>query len=207
MCIRDRAIAELRPLLRDLEPVAANLADPQTQLARFFRGLAGAAAEVAPVAAEQAELFVNMNTTFTALAGVARPFLQDFISEQPPTYDTAIAEFPRQRPFLRNSAAFFRELRPGAATLPASAPLLADAFEIGQRTLPRTPPLNRRLARVFDSLAEFAEEPLVPRGIRRLRDTARSLRPTIAFIAPAQTTCNYLTLFFRNVSSLSLIHI
>ena len=42
----------------------------------------------------------------------------------------------------------------------------------------------------------------MPRGIRRLRDTARSLRPTIAFIAPAQTTCNYLTLFFRNVSSL-----
>ena len=127
----NEAIAELRPLLRDLEPVAANLSDPQTQLARFFRGLSSAAAEVAPVAAEQAELFVNMNTTFTALAGVARPFLQDFISEQPPTYDTAIAEFPRQRPFLRNSAAFFRELRPGAATLPSSAPLLADAFEIG----------------------------------------------------------------------------
>ena len=198
----NEAIAELRPLLRDLEPVAANLADPQTQLARFFRGLGGAAAEVAPVAEEQAELFVNMNVTFTALAGVARPFIQQFISESPPTFDTAIAEFPLQRPFLRNSAAFFRELRPGIATLPASAPVLADGLEIGARTLPRTPALNRRLARVFESLAEFAEDPVVPRGIRRLRDTARSLRPTIAFLTPAQTTCNYLTLFFRNVSSL-----
>ena len=197
----NEAIAELRPLLRDLEPVAANLADPETQLARFFKGLGGAAAEVAPVAEEQAELFVNMDTTFTALAGVARPFIQQFISESPPTLDTAIAEFPKQRPFLRNSAGFFRELRPGAATLPASAPVLADALEIGTRTLPRTPALNRRLARVFDSLAEFAEDPLVPRGIRRLRDTVRSLRPTIAFLTPAQTTCNYLTLFFRNVAS------
>lgn len=198
----NEAIAELRPLLRDLEPVAANLADPQTQLARFFRGLAGTAAEVAPVAEAQAELFMNMNTTFTALAGVARPFIQEFISESPRTFDTAIAEFPRQRPFLRNSARFFRELRPGIATLPASAPVLADGLETGARTLPRTPALNRRLARVFDALAEFAEDPLVPRGIRRLRDTARSLRPTIAFLTPAQTTCNYITLFFRNVSSL-----
>jgi len=198
----NEAIAELRPLLRDLEPVASNLADPDTQLARLFKGLGDAAGEVAPVAEEQAELFVNLDTTFTALAGVARPFIQQFISESPPTLDTAIAEFPRQRPFLRNSAGFFRELKPGVATLPASAPVLADGLEIGSRTLPRTPALNRRLARVFDSLAEFAEDPLVPRGIRRLRDTARSLRPTIAFLTPVQTTCNYVTLFFRNVSSL-----
>ena len=198
----NEAIAELRPLLRDLRPVAANLAAPETQLARFFKGLGSAAAEVAPVAEEQAALFGNLDTTFISLAGVARPFLQQFISEQPATYETAIREFPRQRPFLRNSAGFFRELRPGIATLPASAPQLADAFEIGTRTLPLTPAMNRRLARVFDSLAEFAEDPLVPRGIRRLTATARSLRPTIAFLTPAQTTCNYLTLFFRNVSSL-----
>ncbi len=198
----NEAIAELRPLLDDLEPVAANLADRQTQLARFFSALGDTAGEVSPVAEAQAELFVNMNTTFGALAGVARPFVQDFISEQPPTYDTGIAEFPKQRPFLRNNAAFFRELAPGVRTLPASAPLLADAFEIGTRTLPRTPALNRRLASVFESLAEFAEDPLVPRGIRRLRDLARSLRPTIAFLAPAQTSCNYVTLFFRNAASL-----
>ena len=61
--------------------------------------------------------------------------------------------------------------------------------------------LNRRLARVFDSLAEFAEDPLVPLGVRRLRDTVRSLRPTVAFLAPAQTRCNYVTLWFRNVGS------
>ncbi|MEX1142615.1 MAG: hypothetical protein WD993_06490, partial [Thermoleophilaceae bacterium] len=69
-------------------------------------------------------------------------------------------------------------------------------------TLPRTPPLNRRLARVFDALADFADDPLVPLGVRRLRDTTRVLRPTLSFLTPAQTVCNYVTLWFRNISSL-----
>jgi virulence factor Mce-like protein len=197
------AIVAFKPLLTHLEPVAANLANPRTRLDRLFPALAATAAEVAPVAETQAALFGNLDTTFTALSGIARPFLQDFISQGPPTFDTGIREFPRQRPFLRNSAAFFRELRPGVATLPTSAPVLADALRIGSRTLPQTPPLNRRLARVFDSLAAFAEDPLVPRGIRRLRDTAASLRPTIAFLTPAQTQCNYLSLLLRNTASVN----
>ena len=145
------AIQAFKPLLDDLEPVARNLSSPRTRLDRLFPALEATASEVAPVAETQAALFGNLNTTFTALAGVARPFLQDFITESPPTLETGTVEFPRQRPFLRNSAAFFSELRPGVATLPASAPVLADALEAGIRTLPKTPPLNRNLARVFDS--------------------------------------------------------
>ena len=199
----NEAIQAFNPLLADLEPVARNLSSRATRLDRLFPALEATASEVAPVAETQAALFGNLNTTFTALASVARPFLQDFISEGPPTLDTGIREFPRQRPFLRNSAAFFRELRPGVATLPSSAPVLADALEAGSRTLPQTPALNRRLADVFDSLAEFAEDPLVPRGIQRLRDTAASLKPTVAFITPAQTQCNYVSLLLRNLASLN----
>jgi virulence factor Mce-like protein len=196
------AIQDLRPLLRDLQPVAANLAAPNTQLARFFRSLGRAAAEVAPVAEEQAALFANLDTTFTALASVARPFIQDTISQSPPTLDVGIHDFPLQRPFLRNSAALFRELRPGVRTLPSSAPVLADALEFGTQTLPKTPPFNRRLANVFDALARTAEDPLVERGLAQLSRTARSLKPTLAFVTPAQTVCNYATLWFRNISSL-----
>ena len=196
------AIERLRPLLENLEPVARNLADPRTRLDRLFPALGRAAAEVAPVAEEQAQLFVNLDTTFTALAGVARPYLQDLISESPPTFEVATREFPRQRPFIRNTTAFFRELRPGVRTLPVSAPILADALEFGTRTLPRTPDLNRRLARVFDALAELNDEPLARRGLRQLTRTVASLRPTIRFLTPVQTRCNYVTLWFRNVSSL-----
>ncbi|MBN1527633.1 MAG: MCE family protein [Thermoleophilaceae bacterium] len=194
------AINELRPLVTDLEPVAANLANEQTQLGRFFKALADTATEVAPVAEEQASMFVNLDTTFTALASIARPFLQDSISEGPPSEEVAIREFPRQRPFLRNNAAFFAELRPGVATLPHSAPILADAFQTGTEVLPTTIPMNEDLAGVFDTLADFSEDPLVQGGVDQLTRLSSSLKPTLNFLTPVQTTCNYATLFFRNAS-------
>ncbi|MGH2713094.1 MAG: MlaD family protein [Thermoleophilaceae bacterium] len=196
------AIAELVPLLRDLEPVTRNLSDPDTRLDRFFRSLADASSEAAPVAEEQAALFVNLDVSFTALAQVARPYLQETISESPPSEAVAIRDFPRQRPFLRNNAALFRELRPGVATLPHSAPILADAFEAGTEVLPRTVRMNEDLADVFEALADFSDDPLVRQGIDQLTRLSSSLRPTLRFLVPAQTTCNYVTLWFRNAASL-----
>jgi virulence factor Mce-like protein len=198
----NEAIGALRPLVTDIQPVMSNLAKPSTRLDRLFAALGATAAEVAPVAETQAALFANLDTTFAALATVARPFIQETISESPETFAVGTAEFPKQRPFVRNSEALFRELRPGIRTLPTAAPILADALEAGTRTLPRTPALNRQLADVFDALAEFADDPLVPAGVRRLRDTTRVLKPTVAFLTPAQTVCNYATLWFRNISSL-----
>jgi virulence factor Mce-like protein len=195
------AIGALRPLVDRLTPVAQNLASPQTQLGRFFRSLEAAASEVSPVAEQQAALFRNLDTTFTALASVARPYIQDFISESPPTEQAAIREFPRQRPFLVNTAALFRELKPGARVLPSALPVLADALQIGKGTLARTPALNAELTGVFHSLDRFVADPVVPRGIRRLGETVTTLQPTLDFITPAQTTCNYLTLWFRNIAS------
>jgi len=197
----NRAIVALGPLLRDLEPVAANLAARETRLGRLFRALGKAASEAAPVAETQAQLFVNLDTTFTALASIARPYLQESISEGPPSEELAIREFPFQGRFLANNAAFFRELRPGVATLPHSAPILADAFEAGTRTLPKTIPMNAQLADVFESLADFSEDPLVRTGVQQLTRLSSSLKPTLAFLTPVQTTCNYATLFFRNAAS------
>ena len=47
-----------------------------------------------PVAKEQADLYANLDTTFTALATVAVPFLQDWISETPPTFRRVITDSP-----------------------------------------------------------------------------------------------------------------
>ena len=196
------AIEAFVPLLTDLEPVAANLSDPDTRLNRFFASLARAAEEVAPVAEEQASLFVNLDTAFTAWASVARPFLQETISESPPSEQLAIEQFPRQRPFIRNNTAFFRELRPGVAVLPHAAPILADAFEAGTDVLPRTIPMNEDLADVFEKLDEFGQDPMVRAGINQLTRLSSSLRPTLRFLTPAQTTCNYVSVLLRNVASL-----
>jgi ABC-type transporter Mla subunit MlaD len=196
------AIEAFVPLLTDLEPVAANLSDPDTRLNRFFASLARAAEEAAPVAEEQASLFVNLDTAFTAWASVARPFLQETISEGPPTEQLAIEQFPQQRPFIRNNTAFFRELRPGVAVLPHGAPILADAFEAGTDVLPRTIQMNEDLADVFEKLDEFGDDPLVRAGIDQLTRLSSSLRPTLRFLTPAQTTCNYASLLIRNVANL-----
>ena len=65
------------------------------------------------MAETQADLFVNLDMTFTALSSIARPYLQETISESPPSEELAIREFPFQGKFLANNAAFFRELQPG----------------------------------------------------------------------------------------------
>ncbi len=196
------AIGAFRPLLRNIIPVAQNLSSPDTNLRRFVRELADAAAIVAPAAETQAELFVNLDTTFAALREVARPYIQDSITGGRPALDAAIRSFPIQRPFLRNTEGLFRELRPGAAALRASAPTIADALVEGTRVLPRTPPFNRRLLSLLEELQTFAEDPMVPRGLRATTAGLRSLDPTLAYLTPAQTVCNYATLWFRNVASL-----
>jgi virulence factor Mce-like protein len=198
----NQAIGALKPLLRDIIPVAENLSSQETNLPRFIGELADAASIVAPAAESQAQLFVNLDVTFGALRAVARPFIQESISEGPETLDAAIRGFPVQRPFLANTEGLFRELRPGVRALRGAAPDLADALEVGTPTLRRLPQLNRRLASLLTELETFAEDPLVPRGIRALTDTVRELNPTLQHLAPAQTTCNYVALWFRNIASL-----
>ena len=196
----NEALGVLPTLLKALEPVAKNLADPRTDLRGFVRGLGQSAAEAAPVAEEQAALFRNLDTTFRALADVA-PELQETIVTGPPALEAGIESFPVQRPFLRNSAGFFRELRPGVRALRTGAPVLADALEIGTPVLRRSVELNRRLVPLFNALQAFAEDPLAQLGVNGLRNASRILNPTIADLTPVQTACNYITLWFRNVAS------
>jgi virulence factor Mce-like protein len=198
----NRAIEELNPLLTTLPPVMQNLSDPQTHLGRLVSALGRTARVVAPSAQTQAALFANLDTTFRALAAISRPYLQDSISGGPPALDRATQDFPKQRPFLANSEALFRELRPGARALRNSARDLADAVTVGTRTLKRSPAFNARLTPTFEALQRLAEDPLVSLGIKDLTSTSTILTPTLAQLTPVQTTCNYATLFFRNVASL-----
>ncbi|HUE27870.1 MAG TPA: MlaD family protein [Solirubrobacteraceae bacterium] len=200
------AIHAFLPLVNDLGPVARNLASPKTDFGGFFRGLERFSAAVAPVAQQQADLYVNLATTFRALAGVAYPFLQNWISQTPPTFQTVIDQAPTIGPFVNDTAALFKELAPGFETLPQSAPVLAQTFEIGLRTLPPTytgpNSLNAELTSLAEHLASYSENPTVQAGLDRLTLTASSLRSPLQFLAPVQSTCNYVTLFLRNTSSL-----
>jgi virulence factor Mce-like protein len=194
-------IGELDPLLTNLRPVMRNLASSETRLAQFFQALGRSARIVAPAAQTQAELFTNLDVTFNALAEVA-PDIQRTIETGPDALDAGIENFPIQRPFLANNEGLFRELQPGARAIRGTADDLADALTVGTPAVRRSVELNQRLEPTFRALQEFAEDPLTTIGVRGLQNTARALNPTVADLEPAQTVCNYLALWFRNVASL-----
>ena len=84
-----------------------------------------------------------------------------------------------------------------------SAPDLADALEIGTPTLRRSrraqPPPRAAAARA----ADVRRGPAAAARRRRAWPTSCArCDPTLQHLAPAQLQCNYMTLWFRNVSSL-----
>ncbi len=147
-------------------------------------------------------MFVSLETTFGAFAEVARPFIQQTISETPPTLDTLTRTAPRIRTFLGHSASLFADLRPGIKALSESSPTVAAAFETGADVLPGAPRLNAQLAPTARTLEAFAQDTGVKGGIKRSTQFFDLLNPLVQFVAPAQTVCNYATLLARNAQDL-----
>jgi ABC-type transporter Mla subunit MlaD len=191
----NQAIEALNPLLTDLEPVARTLAAPPTRLRRFFPELADAARIVAPVAAEQAELFGNAAVAFRAISEDEEA-LRDTISEGPPTLETGIETLPRQRPFLRDFTTLSRLLRPGVQDLRVALPSLQKAIKVGTPVLRRTPPMNRRLRGVFVELEDLVEQPTTKLSLQRLQELFDEAKPLAENVVPAQTACNYWNYWF-----------
>ncbi len=199
----NNAFAALRLLVEDSEPTLATLVAPRTGFGEFWRALEALSATVAPVAEEQASMFVGLDRTFAAFARVSRPFIQETISKGPRTLDAAIVDLPALRPFFEDSARFFAALEPGAEALRETSPTIAAALRAGIPALNASPTLNAQLPPTADALLAFQESTGVFNGLDLLIDTNDLLAPAIRFIGPAQTTCNYLSLAFRNLASAS----
>ncbi len=199
----NQTIRNLGPLLINLTPVMKNLSDPETGLNKLFPALLAAADQAAPVAEQQASLFVAMETTFGALAGVTGS-IQDTIVGGPPAMDAAISSLPVQRPFLEHSAKFFNTLTPGLKAVGASADTLNQAVVAGASPtggLSRSAELNTRLAALFTDLQTFLKDADTQRGVVRLIGTTDAGTPLVQWVEPAQTTCNYASVLLRNVAS------
>jgi phospholipid/cholesterol/gamma-HCH transport system substrate-binding protein len=197
------AFSSLRLLLEHSQPALGDIVAPSTNFGGFFRALEDLSATVAPVAEQQASMFVALDRTFAAFARVSRPFIQETISKGPQTLDAAITDLPALRPFLDDSGRFFTALGPGAKTIGETSPTIAAALRAGIPVLNASPTLNDQLPPTADALLAFQNSPGVFNGLDLLIDTNNLLKPAIKFIAPAQTTCNYLTIAFRNLASAS----
>ena len=196
----NETIATLRPLVTNAVPVLHNLASPQTNFREFFVALDRAAKEVAPVANAQAAFFTDLNTFFTAWASVA-PSLEQAIVGGPPALRQATHSFAYEAPFFEKATEFWRLLRPSAHTLRTVAPALGHAFAVGAVNLRAATSLNSEIASASKAIANFAQNPIVSLGLEDFTTTVRLGGPLVAGLAPEQTTCNYITAAFRNLSS------
>jgi virulence factor Mce-like protein len=194
------ALSKIQPLVDDLLPVMTNLLDPRTRWDRLFPSLERAAHEVVDVSAQQGQLFAGIDRTFTPLSQ-ATPSLKAAIAGGPPSLETATRQLPAQARFTNDTAALFRRFRPAFANFGLASEQLAPAEAAGIRALPRAPALNQRLTNTFEAIQRFAFDTRTLPGLELLTETAQLLEPTVAFIVPAQTSCNYLALFFRNLEN------
>jgi ABC-type transporter Mla subunit MlaD len=186
----NEAIGALNPLFANLKPVSQALADPATQLVRFFPELADAARIVAPVAVDNAEQFTNGAIAFGAISSDPKA-LQDTISGGPPVLESGIRSLPVQRPFLADFAEFSRLLRPGVRDLRLSLPILNQTVNLGSKVLPRTVQMNNDLKGVLTNLNTLVSDPSTLVSFERLGDTFNLTQDAGQKIVPAQTVCNY----------------
>ena len=162
------AIDELRPLLDDLEPVAKNLASPRTRIDRFFKALADTATEVAPVAEEQASMFVNLDTTFTALSTIARPFLQESISEGPATEQVSIRRVPEAEALPPQQRGVLPRAAPGRGHAAALGADPGRRLPGGHREPAQDEGAERQAGRHFRHPRQLLPDPLVKDGVAQL---------------------------------------
>ncbi len=195
----NEAIGAISRTVVNAQPVLRKIVEPSSNFAGFWRALEDLSATVAPVAETQANLFVALDRTFAAFARVSRPYIQETIEKGPGTLDAVNADLPAVRPFFRDSARFFTALKPGAKALGETSPVIAEALHAGVPALNSSPVLNSQLPPTAQALVDFQNAPGVFNGLDLLTDTNDLLKPSLRFIAPAQTSCNYVTLAFQNL--------
>ena len=196
----NEALGALRRVAENGQPVLRTLVAPSTDFAGFWKALEALSATVAPVAEQQASMFVALDQTFAAFARVSRPYIQETIEKSPGTLDTVNAALPEIDPFLRDTERFFVALQPGAKALGDTSPVIAEALHAGVPVLNASPVLNNQLQPTAEALVDFQEATGVFNGLDLLMDTNRILKPALTYITPAQTTCNYVSLLFENLA-------
>jgi virulence factor Mce-like protein len=197
----NETIHELRPLVDNATPVLRNLADPKTGFGELFKALDRVAKESAPVAQQQANFYSDLDTFFKAWAGVA-PSLEKTIEGGPAALQQATHSLRYEASFVEKSTEFMHLLRPAASALRTAAPAFGKAIEAGATDFREAAALNTRVASFLTTLKSFSEDPVVAIGLNSLTETAQIATPLFSGLASEQSTCNYVTLTFRNLVSL-----
>ncbi len=122
-------------------------------------------------------MFIELETTFGAFANVARPYIQDTISETPPTLEVGTDALPTIRPFLDNSAQLFNDLSRAIDALEKNSDAIAGALEVGAPILRRSVIFNNQLGPTAAALRSLNDDAGARAGIDRLRETHGHRQP------------------------------
>jgi ABC-type transporter Mla subunit MlaD len=194
------AISQFPPLLRRGERVAANLGDPATRLAGLIQGAEQAASEVAPVAPQLGSMVRGANVTAGALASVT-PQIRQVLEGLPPTEEEATRTLLVARPVMHDARLLIHDIRPGTRVLGPAATSLHRAIVTGIPVVRHALKLSDRLRTALAALGSVASDKFTTGALKRLMPTVETALPVLRFIVPAQTVCNNLGLWTRNVDS------
>ena len=194
-------IASLPALFGHLQPVAHYLADPNTQLTRFFVALNGFMGTISPVAQVNARLFADQATTFEAISRSPSD-LADTIRESPPTLDVSTASLKVQQPLLVDLTTLNHYLAPATVQLKQALPNINPALAAGIKVLPRTPQMNQKLEGVLGSLKSLSLDPGTNIALNGLTATVTTLNPMIRYLGPFATVCNDWNYFWVELADL-----
>jgi virulence factor Mce-like protein len=190
------ALGALPPLLTHLTPVMRTLSDPATDLHGLVANAAAVTAQLAPVATTAADLAAHGATTFAALDADPAA-LQQTIEGLAPTFAVGTSALRRSRPVVADATVLLAKLRPTVAEFHSAFPPLTSALKIGTPVVGRSEALSGRLKDTSIALRGLVRDPNTQMALNKLDTSVSLLGPTLQFVAPYQTVCDYADYFFN----------
>jgi virulence factor Mce-like protein len=195
------ALAAAPQLTASARSVMAALAAPATHLSGLLAAADRTLAELAPVAPQLGRLITGAAVTAGALDR-ARPELGQVVDDLPATEASGIRALAAARPVPADADGLIHDLHAGAPYIVPAATRLHAALVRGLPALRHTTALAGGLDGTLRAVERLSADPATGRTLGRLRDTLVALTPTLDFLAPLQTQCNYVALWMRNVDSM-----
>ena len=205
----NRAIGKFLPLVSNLLPVDDEPGVAEHRPGRFPpRSGEAFSGALAPVAQTQA---IAVHQPQHDVLGAGRRWRRRCRTRSrhtPPAFEAVITQAPMIRPFLTDTASLLTQLKPG---IQDARDQRAGAHErVPHR---RAEPAGDDPVRPTAGVVLEDDRPLrrarrpSSRASNSLSYTAKHLQQPLAFLTPVQSTCNYVTLFLRNIASATSEHV
>ena len=187
-------VRRARTMLPALEAISRTLSSPDARLGELLAAYQRTIGAFAAAEPELGRLVSDGARTFAAVAR-SRASLATTVDRFPGTARVASAALRSLRPALDDLAGISADLRPAANVLPGALRQTNDLFTDTIPWLKVTPALGRELTTTAGALGRFSRLPSTEGSLRRLGDVLEAAGGLLERLTPAQTACNYITLF------------